>query len=194
MGNNRRFVKAQSAMEYLMTYGWAILIIAVVLGALFSLGVFSSGTLLGTSCIPAPGYLCSSPSIGTSGNLSLSSFGQSTGSTIYNIGIGCAATSSSTGLPGNSLALVYIAANGAATATAANGPATGALTLTSGQTVALSGLKCFGTTAAALTSGQAIGTSFAGSLWMNYTLSSGDPGSGNPMLTAKIATLTAKVS
>ncbi|MCL5239398.1 MAG: LamG domain-containing protein [Candidatus Marsarchaeota archaeon] len=36
--------KAQSAMEYLMTYGWAILIIAVVLGALFQLGVFNSGT------------------------------------------------------------------------------------------------------------------------------------------------------
>ena len=30
-------------MEYLMTYGWAILIIAVVLGILFQLGVFSSG-------------------------------------------------------------------------------------------------------------------------------------------------------
>jgi len=34
--------KAQSAMEYLMTYGWAILIIAVVLGALFELGVFNA--------------------------------------------------------------------------------------------------------------------------------------------------------
>ena len=33
--------KSQSAMEYLMTYGWAILIIAVVLGALYSLGVFN---------------------------------------------------------------------------------------------------------------------------------------------------------
>ena len=30
-------------MEYLMTYGWAILIIAVVLSVLFQLGVFSSG-------------------------------------------------------------------------------------------------------------------------------------------------------
>ena len=29
------FIKAQSAMEYLMTYGWAILIISVVLAALF---------------------------------------------------------------------------------------------------------------------------------------------------------------
>ncbi len=35
--------KQQSAMEYLMTYGWAILIIAVVLAVLFQLGVFSGG-------------------------------------------------------------------------------------------------------------------------------------------------------
>ncbi len=33
--------KLQSAMEYLMTYGWAILVIAVVLGVLYSLGIFS---------------------------------------------------------------------------------------------------------------------------------------------------------
>jgi hypothetical protein len=32
-------------MEYLMTYGWAILIIAVVLGVLFQLGVFSGSAL-----------------------------------------------------------------------------------------------------------------------------------------------------
>jgi hypothetical protein len=34
-------LKAQSAMEYLMTYGWAILIISIVLAALFQLGVFN---------------------------------------------------------------------------------------------------------------------------------------------------------
>ena len=37
----RRRERLQSAMEYLMTYGWAILIIAIVLGALFQLGVFN---------------------------------------------------------------------------------------------------------------------------------------------------------
>src|SRR3989344_478750 len=36
--------KAQAAMEFLMTYGWAILIILVVLGVLFYLGVFSPKT------------------------------------------------------------------------------------------------------------------------------------------------------
>ncbi|MEM3839367.1 MAG: hypothetical protein QXF01_02190, partial [Candidatus Micrarchaeaceae archaeon] len=34
--------KAQAAMEYLMTYGWAILAIGIVLGALYSLGIFNS--------------------------------------------------------------------------------------------------------------------------------------------------------
>ena len=38
-------INVQSAMEYLMTYGWAILIIAVILGALFSLGFFNSASL-----------------------------------------------------------------------------------------------------------------------------------------------------
>jgi hypothetical protein len=33
--------KSQAAMEYLMTYGWAILIIALVLGVLYSLGIMN---------------------------------------------------------------------------------------------------------------------------------------------------------
>ena len=38
------YKKAQSAMEYLMTYGWAILIILIAIAALFYLGVFSPST------------------------------------------------------------------------------------------------------------------------------------------------------
>ena len=33
--------KGQTAMEYLMTYGWAILIIIVVVAALYAMGVFT---------------------------------------------------------------------------------------------------------------------------------------------------------
>ncbi len=57
-------------MEYLMTYGWAILIVAVVLGALYSLGIFNGANFLGGTCIAAPGYLCSNPLLSTSGTLS----------------------------------------------------------------------------------------------------------------------------
>ena len=40
-------MKAQSAMEYLMTYGWAILIVIIVAAALYALGVFNPSTLTG---------------------------------------------------------------------------------------------------------------------------------------------------
>ena len=33
--------KSQQAMEFLMTYGWAIIILIVVIGVLFSLGIFN---------------------------------------------------------------------------------------------------------------------------------------------------------
>ncbi len=56
-------------MEYLMTYGWAILIIAVVMVALFSLGILS-GNPLGTQCLPQPGFECTNPVLSaTTGNL-----------------------------------------------------------------------------------------------------------------------------
>jgi hypothetical protein len=37
-------IKAQAAMEYLVTYGWVILVLAVALAVLFSIGIFSSST------------------------------------------------------------------------------------------------------------------------------------------------------
>ena len=38
------FKKAQAAMEFLMTYGWAILVVLIVLAALFYLGIFTPST------------------------------------------------------------------------------------------------------------------------------------------------------
>jgi len=77
------FAKAQSAMEYLMTYGWAILIVAVVLGALYSLGVFNGAAFLGTSCIATSGFYCTNPTLSTGGVLTVT-IGQATGTTFNN--------------------------------------------------------------------------------------------------------------
>ena len=41
--------KSQSALEYMMTYGWAILIIVIVAGVLYSLGVFSPSNSASTT-------------------------------------------------------------------------------------------------------------------------------------------------
>ena len=194
METRRNAFKAQSAMEYLMTYGWAILIIAVVLIALFSLNVFNPS--LGNVCLGGPGYTCSGMSLGTTGNM-LFTFGQGTGSTYYNVGMGCAAASTSAGLPSNTLAMVYLSAAGAATAVPANGAAAGALSITTGQTVSVTGLTCYATNGQPVLGSAAtvpIGTTFSGSLWINYTLGSGAPSASNPMLTTKFASVTTKVT
>ena len=41
--------KAQSALEYMMTYGWAILIIVIVAAVLYSMGIFNPSSSTGTT-------------------------------------------------------------------------------------------------------------------------------------------------
>ncbi len=66
-------VGSQSAMEYLMTYGWTILIISVVLASLWSLGVFSApGGGSSGSCGGVVGYVCGNPVLMSNGILSVS--------------------------------------------------------------------------------------------------------------------------
>ncbi len=42
--------KGQGAMEYLMTYGWALLVIVIVAGALFAMGVLNPSTYQQKRC------------------------------------------------------------------------------------------------------------------------------------------------
>lgn len=204
-------------MEYLMTYGWAILIIAVVLAALFSLGVFNGGALLGTSCVAAPGYLCQSPVLFTSGNV-LFTFGQNTGSQIYNVGFACTATSTSSGPnPANSVYYIYepsgssgsggsvgnwaIAIANVPGYQGANAIISGvngnALTLQSGvqlgQMTQYNSIPCYGPTGNP-DNALSVGAAFSGSIWMNYTQNPGTPGGSNPFLIAKVATITVRAS
>ncbi len=48
--NMKKHMKGQGAMEYLMTYGWALLVIVVVGGALFALGVLNPSTYTQKRC------------------------------------------------------------------------------------------------------------------------------------------------
>jgi hypothetical protein len=50
--------RAQAAMEFLMTYGWAILVVLVAIGALAYFGVLSPARFLPESCTMAPGIGC----------------------------------------------------------------------------------------------------------------------------------------
>jgi hypothetical protein len=57
--------KAQSALEYMMTYGWAILIIVIVAAVLYSMGIFSPSsstgpTVTGFTPFTVSGQTCNS--------------------------------------------------------------------------------------------------------------------------------------
>lgn len=59
--------KGQAAMEFLMTYGWAILVVLVAIGALAYFGVLNPSRFLPNSCTVAPGISCDDFKIGTGG-------------------------------------------------------------------------------------------------------------------------------
>jgi uncharacterized protein (UPF0333 family) len=48
--------KGQAAMEFLMTYGWAILVVLAAIGALAYFGVLSPSKLLPSKCTLSPGF------------------------------------------------------------------------------------------------------------------------------------------
>ena len=140
--SSSKSLRGQSAMEYLMTYGWSILIIAIALVTLFELGLFNgSGSGLPTTCVAQSGFLCSNPSIDTNGNV-LISFGQSSGSTMIVQATAC--TNSSTPPSANQWLQQPI-----------NNP-----TFSNGATGTL-GFQC------KLTS-NTIGSDFSGILWIQY--------------------------
>jgi len=50
--------RAQAAMEFLMTYGWAILVVLIVISALAYSGVLDPSALLPDKCVFASGVIC----------------------------------------------------------------------------------------------------------------------------------------
>lgn len=80
--------KAQSAMEYLITYGWAIIIIGVTLAALYALGLFSPAAFTANQCIFPADFGCLSGFLYANGSLTVN-FEQSTISAINITAAGC---------------------------------------------------------------------------------------------------------
>ena len=54
----RKKRRAQAAMEFLTTYGWAFMIVLVMVAALSYFGVLNPEGFLSESCIFEPGILC----------------------------------------------------------------------------------------------------------------------------------------
>ncbi|MDE1824658.1 MAG: hypothetical protein KGI00_00070 [Candidatus Micrarchaeota archaeon] len=184
----KRF-RLQSAMEYLMTYGWAILVIAIVMVSLFSLGLFSGG-FTPTACIAFSGYQCSTPVLThiLTGGASTTvaqltfTFGQNTGSTIYNVIISAAPQSSALNTAGfPSTTAVW---NGLLPSTATNPSA-----ITSMVTGATNAVVINMPTAQVAT--NALGTAYSGYIWINYSTTSATTAATTAV---KVATVSIKVT
>ena len=61
------FRKAQAAMEFLMTYGWAILVVLVAVGALAYFGVLSPDNFLPNRCTLPSGIGCTDHKVSSDG-------------------------------------------------------------------------------------------------------------------------------
>jgi hypothetical protein len=84
-----RSLRGQAAMEYLMTYGWALLVIVLVLGALIYLGVLNPGSRLQDTCNLPIGFKCDVGGLaGTEGKLNLTITNQQA-ITLYYVGTAC---------------------------------------------------------------------------------------------------------
>ena len=55
---HKNFRKSQAALEFLMTYGWAILVVLVAIGALAYFGVLSPDKFLPSKCTLPAGIAC----------------------------------------------------------------------------------------------------------------------------------------
>ena len=60
--------KAQAAMEFLMTYGWALLVVLVAIGALAFFGVLNPGQFLPDQCAMFAGISCTAYQASVTGN------------------------------------------------------------------------------------------------------------------------------
>ena len=79
--------KGQAAMEFLMTYGWAILVVLAAIGALAYFGVLNPSKFLPEKCLMETGFTCISSKIEPSKATIILSNGLGKSIDIYAIGI-----------------------------------------------------------------------------------------------------------
>jgi len=100
-------IRAQSAMEYLATYGWALLLIAVALAVLLYYGVVNPSFFVGQQCFLPAGLTCAILGMNTNGMILVNIY-QSLGPSINITAIGCSSAPSFANIPaytGNQIVL-----------------------------------------------------------------------------------------
>jgi hypothetical protein len=157
-------LKAQAAIDFLSSYGIAIIIISIAIVVVYRLSV-SDQYIFSSSCTAFPGFACSFYSIDTNGILHIS-LSQATGGPIHINGIACSTTINSTK---NAPAYGNTYVSNSVTYYPSGNYIGSGITLNSGSTELLTSY-CYNVKGVA--SVPQLGTSFTGYVWMNYTIPS----------------------
>ncbi|MCW1293360.1 MAG: hypothetical protein QXV66_00005 [Candidatus Rehaiarchaeum fermentans] len=141
-------IRSQAATEYLMTYGWAFLIIAIVAAILISLGVFrpsTSNTISGFSPLSPQSVSCLSATVnGLSPGLYMSFVNTAS----YNMNITAVSFSSVTGLTITNSSAMYVGSSASSASAAASSTTYTGYTIPTGATfyVYMPKVSCSGPT------------------------------------------------
>ncbi len=131
-------------MEYLLTYGWAILTISIVLSAFIYLGVFNTGTFVSSQCVAQADFSCLTARMDTNGQITFN-VQQNTMTNINVTAMSCNATASYIGMSAISPQV----------------------TMTIGGNHTFGSVQCYTSKGAAFSG--SVGTVYTGYVIMNYT-------------------------
>ncbi|MCL5675462.1 MAG: hypothetical protein M1611_02520 [Candidatus Marsarchaeota archaeon] len=178
LGNKQ--AKAQAAVDFLASYGLALVLITIVIVIIYQVAI-ADRYVFSNSCTPSPGFSCGFYSINSNGILTLQ-ISQATGGPIQAEGIACATEPNATA---NGPAYGNIGALGAPSFYPASNPFTFPI-IQSGSTYTFY-TKCYGPYGVIINHSPGASATFF--VWLNYTV----PGT-SIRLEEEIASIEAKYS
>lgn len=170
---------AQAAIDFLMSYGVALLVMGMAISIIYRLTLVSP-LITASSCAPTPSFSCNFASLSANGMLTLQ-LSQSTGGTITVRGVAC---SSQANVTGNKPAYGNIYVTNAISYYPSGATPGAGVTLYSDSNAQFT-LYCYSQSGIAVTN---LGASFFGFVWINYTI----PGFTN--VTQQVVSLTQRSS
>ncbi len=159
---NRR--KGQAAMDFLLSYGMAILIISIALYVAVQLGAYNPN-LAPQSCATIAGYACVAESLGTNGTLNVV-LAQATGGTLNITGAACSSGVNASG-DAPQFGNIHLLSDTGNTLRYPNTNLYGGYLAYSNSPFSI-GVYCYSSSGMAT---GPLGSSFTGYLWLNYSFS-----------------------
>ena len=156
--------KSQAALDFMVSYGIVLLVLAIALYVIYQLGILNP-QLTPAFCTPAPNFSCISYSVLSNGTFTFV-FAQTSGGTLSINGVACSSSVNGTG-NGPEYGNVHVLGYAGGPLFYPNNQLSNGITLGGDQPKEIS-VYCY--RGSGLATGN-LGTNFIGYVWINYTYS-----------------------